>query len=431
MSAPSARCASAAAFSLLLALASCASAGARGGVAPAAPAATAAGGDAVDGQVLITLAAASRPFWERITHQLEVAYHLRAESGWPMRTLGVRCVVFDVPRGGSLERTVQRLAADPRVESAQPVYVFAALGGSDPYLSLQHGADALRLEPVHRWATGRGVKVAVIDTGVDFHHPDLVGRIVTTGDFVAGDRDGFDRDVHGTAVAGILAAAADNDVGIAGVAPEAELLALKACRQSGPDAAAAVCDSFSLAKALDFAVAAGARVINLSLAGPRDPLLARLIDTALGRGVTVVAAARDDGADGGEGFPASLDGVIAVRSAGAPGGAAVPTDGGRMLLAPGVDILTTVPGGGYDFFSGSSMAASQVSGVVALLLEREPSLAPARVARLLRESSRAPAADPDGGGGVVEAQIDACGAVSELLGVVACGPQPAADRLVR
>jgi subtilisin family serine protease len=154
--------------------------------------------------------------------------------------------------------------------------------------------------------------------------------------------------------------------------------------------------------------------------------------------VAVVAAAAPAGANGGgAGFPASLDGVIAVRASGGPslgpGEPAAPAALGRQLAAPGVDILTTVPGGGYDFFSGSSMAAAQVAGVVALLLERQPGLAPERVAGLLRDTAQPAAAPPDGSlppGTAIEAQVDACGAVSELLGVAACGPLPAA-RVVR
>ena len=428
--------AAAAMLALALAAAGCSTTGAVGPEPTAAPAA----GPSAN-RVLITLPEASRPYWERITQQLEVAYHLRAESSWPMRSLKIRCIVFDLPPGRAGQRTMERLGADPRVESVQPIYAFEALGGGDPYSSLQRGRDALRFEPVHRWATGKGVKVAVIDTGVDAHHPDLVGRIVRTGNFVAGDRSDFFADVHGTAVAGILAASADNAVGIAGVAPEAEVFALKACWQSGPDRAAALCDSFSLAKAFDFALSEGAQVVNLSLAGPRDPLLARLIGVALGRGVTVVAAARESrGGGGDESFPASLDGVIAVRASGRPSGeppAAAPaadrTEGGRVLLAPGVDILTTVPGGGYDFFSGSSMAAAQVSGVAALLLERVPGLGPERIGRLLRETARPPGADGVGPptGEVEEAEVDACGAVAQLLGVAACGPAAAGERLVR
>lgn len=440
LAAPPGRRRRVAAAALVFAVAAGCSATARGSGTPPAVAAAGAGGVAgVAGgggdlarQVLITLPEASRRSWERTSRQLEVAYRLRTSGSWSMHALGVRCVVFDVRRGASVEQVVARLAADRRVESAQPIYAFEVLTGGDPYLSLQRGAAALGLESVHRWATGEGVKVAVIDTGVDVRHPDLAARIARAGNFVAGDEGDFSRDVHGTAVAGVLAASADNGVGIVGVAPGAELFALKACRPRGAGSAAAWCDSFSLAKALDFALAGGARVLNLSLAGPRDPLMARLIAAALDRGVVVVAAARNAAAGADEGFPASLAGVIAVRSNGPPGrppSEGDPTDGGRVVLAPGVDVLTTVPGGGYDFFSGASMAAAQVSGLAALLLERDPALSPARIAGLLRDTSRIPVGedrDPAGGGGVATraAEVDACGALSALLGVSACAGAP-------
>ena len=140
------------------------------------------------------------------------------------------------------------------------------------------------------------MRVAVVDTGVDFDHPDLRGRVVKAQNFVdrVGDRN-FTTDVHGTAVAGLIAATAGNGVGIVGVAPEAEIYALKACWQQPPGAREAVCNSYTLAKAVDFAIGQGVQVLNFSLAGPPDPLLGRLIGQALARGIVVVAA------DGGGG----------------------------------------------------------------------------------------------------------------------------------
>ena len=133
------------ALALALAAGGCSAAGIANheSPAPAGP------GRAVS-QVLITLPEVSRPFWERIAHQLEVAYHLRADGSWPMRTLGVRCIVFNLPPGRAGERMMERLGADPRVESVQPIYTFEALGNGDPYSPLQRGANTLRIEPVHR-----------------------------------------------------------------------------------------------------------------------------------------------------------------------------------------------------------------------------------------------------------------------------------------
>jgi subtilisin family serine protease len=161
-------------------------------------------------------------------------------------------------------------------------------------------------------------------------------------------------------VAGVIAAQADNRLGIAGIAPGARLMALRACWQRSP--ADTTCDSLSLAKALSFAIERKAQVINLSLSGPPNVLLGRLIDAALERDAVVVAAV--DPTLAGGGFPASHRGVVAVTST--PGGAA------GTIAAPGRDIPTTQPGGGFGLVSGSSYAAAQVSGLYALLRERSP-----------------------------------------------------------
>ena len=209
---------------------------------------------------------------------------------------------------------------------------------------------------LHAVATGRGVRVAVIDSMVDASQPDLAGQIMTSQDFVLDHPRTAEQ--HGTGVAGIIAGIADNHIGIAGVAPHARLMALRACWQEG--ASGAVCDSLSLAKALYYAIDHDAQVINLSLSGPQDPLLGRLIDMAIARGAVVVGALDPHAADGG--FPADHAGVVAVSddpSTSLPG----------VFTAPGRDTPTAQPGGKFAFVSGSSYAAAHVSGLFALLKE--------------------------------------------------------------
>jgi hypothetical protein len=384
-------------------------------------------------RVLVVLPPAPPGVWERHAVELALEHRLYYYRAWKMETLDELCIVYGLYPGEPLERTVSRLAHDPRVRSAQVVHTFEVLaaprpegGGGDPYAHLQQGAAAMRFDRAHRWATGRGVTVAVVDTGVDVGHPDLAGRVVRADNFVDRGERSFTRDVHGTAVAGVVAAVAGNGVGIAGVAPDAGIHALKACWPVGGDGDRAECDSYTLAQAVDLAVTAGARVLNLSLTGPRDPLLARLLARAVERGVAVVAAVDDARHD--LGFPASLPGVIAVRAAPrdgaavvAPQAAAAGGEGGddRVLLAPGVDVLSTVPGGGYDFFSGSSLAAAHVSGLAALLLERQPRLAPAELARRMAAAR-----------GGATAAVDACRAVADLVGAAGGCSEPA-DRLAR
>jgi len=365
-------------------------------------------------QVMVTLKPAPPDLWSRTTYELEQTYRLQTIFAWTMVSLSERCIVFEIPRSHSQEEILRRLRADPRVGTAQPIETFDALavGASsynDPYAHLQRSIQALTLEKAHRWATGKGVRIAVIDTGVDVDHPDLRGRITRVGNFVERGEQGFTSDVHGTAVAGVIAAATNNQVGIVGVAPQSEIYALKACWPKAPGTREAVCDSYTLARAIDFAITQGVQILNFSLAGPPDPLLARLIGAALQRGIVVVAA---DAGDGRRTFPATLKGVIGVLGLDQVSGGGRPRASPADLGAPSVDILTTVPHGSYDFFSGSSLAAAQVSGVVALLLEREPRLTPAKLAELLRRTAHTANA--------TLAQVDACAALASALGQGNC-----------
>ncbi len=261
-------------------------------------------------------------------------------------------------------------------------------------------------------ATGRGVRVAVVDTGVDVGHPDLKNRIANASNFVDRGEQTFTSDIHGTAVAGVIAADGESEGRIASAAPEAEIFALKACWPQPAGSRQAVCNSYTLARAINFAIAEHAQILNFSLAGPADPLLARLVRAALARGITVVAA---EAPAATASFPASLDGVIAVVASDLDGGLRAPVPAGSRLAAPGVDILTTVPHGSYDFFSGSSLAAAEVSGIAALLLERNPKLTPAQVREALFKSAKPiklQPGDPDPDVSLV----DACAAVAQIAG---------------
>src|SRR5689334_12001630 len=246
----------------------------------------------------------------RIAEGLASQYGLKIIDAWPMPALGVDCFVMETQGTSSLARLVEKLSLDPRVESAQSMNLFHVLGYNDPLYSLQPAATSWHLADLHRITTGKNVRVAEIDTGVETAHPDLSGRVALSRNFV--DERTEVAEAHGTEVAGIIAAAGNNGIGIVGVAPEARLLVLRACWQTSGSGDPAVCSSFTLAKALQFALSADAQVINLSLGGPRDRLLERLLDTALSRGITVVGAADPGSSDGG--FPASHRGVLAIAT---------------------------------------------------------------------------------------------------------------------
>ena len=376
-----------------------------------------------DRQIIVTLASAPSELQDAMRGTLARSHGLREVGAFPLVSVGVQCVVFQVPDGRSIDDVIVRLRRDSLVESAQANQVFGglALAHTDPYASLQYGAHAIRADLAHRWATGRGVRLAVVDTGIDTSHPDLRGRILKTATFVEGGERTFTTDSHGTAVVGVIAAGADNGIGIFGIAPDAQIIAAKACWHRSRDTLEAVCTSWSLAKALDFAITDGVRIINLSLGGPPDPLLARLIRKAQGRGMVVVAAVMDHGASA-PGFPASLESVIAVVGSDSRGLVRVPSSvlQSGLLAAPGVDVLTTAPGGTYNFLSGSSLAAAHVSGIAALLLERSPRLTAAEALQLLLGTARPLPEAGDAGPRAVRGVVDACAAVARLVTAASC-----------
>lgn len=323
--------------------------------------------------LIVTIALDQPKRMREATERLEIQHPIKLVAEWPLSAIDVHCLVFRVAADSDVEALARALSRTEGVQSVQPMQQFGLLGAGyrDEHFELQTALVAINAVKAHRLSTGAEVSVAVVDTGVDVNHPDLAGQVVLSRDFVGDDAHLPSQESHGTAVAGVIAAEAANGKGIVGVAPDARLLALRGCwQQSG----AGRCSSFSLARAINFAIAQEVDVLNLSLAGPHDPLLAELIATALRRGVVVVAA-------GGRSvlgdFPASLEGVIAVESSEESD---VWSDSApQRLPAPGVDIITTAPGGGYDFYSGSSVAAAHVSGVAALLLQHEPSLTPAQL----------------------------------------------------
>jgi subtilisin family serine protease len=383
-------------------------------------------------QIIVTLAPASPEEWAEQTAGLVRDYGLQQAGAFPLKSLGVQCVVFQVPDDQDLEAVVLRVMADTRVESVQPNQVFEGMAErttvpyNDPYASLQHGALAIRADAAHAVATGKGVKVAIVDTGVETDHPDLQGRIVQTQNFVEGGEQSFRQDRHGTAVAGVIGAKPNNQLGIFGVAPDAELLVAKACWHREPTVPQALCSSWTLAKALDFSFLAGAQVVNLSLGGPQDALLARLLLKLATHG-TIVVAAGLDGLGGNVGmdlgFPASHEAVIGVVSGNRDGRPRSTEWGKRQapLIAPGQEIVTTVPKQAYDVLSGSSLAAAHVTGAIALLLEHHPRLTSGQAYTLLQRTVRTgeghgltPSSERAGG------IIDVCAALNDLLHRQAC-----------
>jgi len=293
----------------------------------------------------------------RVGARLAAAHGFTLVTLWALPALGMDCVVLALPPEANVADSIAALQSHPEVAWAQTMNEFHAQGHADPLYALQPVAAQWHLDELHAVATGRHVHVAIIDSGVDDTHPDLVQAVQARANFV--DGQGWVAELHGTAVAGLVAARADNGIGIVGIAPDAQLYALRACWEVS--AQQTLCNSLSLAKALSFAIEHRADVINMSLSGPADLLLGRLIDVALSQRQQVVAAV--DARAAGGGFPAAYPGVIAVADAQAESSP-------RSIdawAAPARDLPTTVPGGGWRMVTGTSFAAGEVSGLLAVM----------------------------------------------------------------
>ncbi len=345
----------------------------------------------------------------QVMRSLEEEYGLREVSAWPIVPLNLHCAVLELPAGADRQNLLATLSRDRRIALAEPLQTFATRTDyNDPYVGLQRGFQEMHVADAHPWSRGEGVKVAIIDTGADIAHPDLARSILTAQNFVDSDSEQFRLDRHGTEIAGVIAAVANNRQGIVGVAPGAHLLILKACWQIRNDADGARCNSFTLAQALGAALDAHAQVVNLSLAGPEDRLLSDLIREGLRRGVVFVGAAAPGSPEGKPGL-LHQQGVIEV--AGSENQAAQ----GSSLHAPGREILTLLPGGRYDFASGDSISTAQVTGIIALLLAKNPRLTASGAYELLRDTSI-----HVGTGGDESEHVDACAAMIALVGRGSC-----------
>ncbi|MBO2446828.1 peptidase S8 [Actinomadura barringtoniae] len=283
---------------------------------------------------------------------------------------------------------------------------------ADPMAGKQWGLDAMKLPDAWKTTKGKDVVIAVVDTGTDTGHPDLKDHIVKGYDFVSGDDDPKDQNGHGTHVSGIAAAVTDNGVGIAGDAPDAKIMPVRALDTLGSG------DNQTITKAIMWAADHGAKVINLSLG--ESGLMSRFLKGgvlnaaftyAYGKGAVVVAAAGNDstfkqpyqvttpvlivGASDQDGKPASFSNFGAQQA----------------VSAPGVHILSTLPTyktqetlkntSGYGYLDGTSMAAPQVSGLAALLIAQGRS--PAQTMQIIRQTAKNPSGDARLGLGIVDA----------------------------
>ncbi|BCJ59023.1 type VII secretion-associated serine protease mycosin [Micromonospora endophytica] len=282
-----------------------------------------------------------------------------------------------------------------------------------------------RLSPL---ATGSGVTVAVIDSGVDRRHPQLAGQVLTGTDLLDPGGDGtLDCVGHGTGVASVIAAAPQDGIAFRGLAPDARILPVRISEQqvvegrgSGRTVGA---DDF--ARAIRWAVDNGADVLNLSVVLYADhPAVRAAVAAALARDVVVVAAAGNlHGSGDPRPYPAAYDGVLGVGAVGGDGVRAAFSQAGAYvdLVAPGTDVLIAAPGRGHHRAEGTSYAVPFVAATAALLRQYRPELSAVEVAARIVAT-----ADPAPEGGYGAGVLNPYRAVTETGGV----PHPAGSPVV-
>ncbi len=336
--------------------------------------------------------------------------------------LGATIGLFRITDRRTVETASRQFATDASVHWVQPNFRYflqeqkAALTEGDP---AQYALAKLRLPQAHRLAHGANVTVAVIDSGVDVEHPELANAIADSFDAL-GSKEG--PHVHGTGIAGAIVSHAR----LMGSAPAARILAIRAFAVA-PNGGEST--SFVILKALDYAAAYGAQIVNMSFAGPNDALIERGISAAVAKGIVMVAAAGNAGAKSPPLYPAANRSVIAVGATDAQDRLfAASNRGGHIAVsAPGVDIFLPAPDEKYQMASGTSFSAAYISGLAALLLERNPALKPDEVRAILMKTARdlgAPGRDDLFGAG----EADAYAAVSAVAPAPATPVATVSDR---
>ena len=345
--------------------------------------------------------------------------HLQSQN-FPL--IGATIGLFRITDRRSVQTVSRELATEASIRSVQLNFRHflqeekAALTEGDP---AQYALAKLRLPQAHTLAHGANVTVAVIDSGVDLKHPELANAIADSFDAL-GSKEG--PHVHGTGIAGAIVSHAR----LMGSAPAARILAIRAFA-AAPNGGEST--SFVILKALDYAAAHGAQIVNMSFAGPNDALIERGISAAVAKGIVMVAAAGNAGAKSPPLYPAANRNVIAVGATDAQDRLfAASNRGGHIAVsAPGVDIFLPAPDEKYQMASGTSFSAAYISGLVALLLERNPALKPDEVRAILMKTARdlgAPGRDDLFGAG----EADAYAAVSAVAPAPATPVATVSDR---
>ncbi len=331
---------------------------------------------------------------------LEQRHRLTRIESQEFTLTGTRLFRWRIPDRRSVANVVRALEGDAQVTSAQPNYLFRLQEDATPREGdpSQYGVAKMRLPQAHAISKGEGVLVAVIDSAVDAAHPELAGTVAQSFDTLSST---LTPHKHGTAIASLIAAHGK----LMGSAPAARILAIRAFDPNGQSAEGS---TFNILKGMDWAAANGARIINMSFAGPADPIIKRAIEGARKKNIIMIAAAGNAGANSPPLYPAADPNVIAVSATDASDKLLEASNRGKYIAvaAPGAQILVAIPDGAYELGDGTSYSAAEVSGIVALMLERNPRLSPDAVRTILMGTAKdlgPKGPDPMFGAGLVDA----------------------------
>jgi len=293
--------------------------------------------------------------------------------------------IVDVPQRS--ERALAALLShNKHIKSAEldlAVKIDSAVVTNDPMRSQQWYIDKVLAPLGWSQATGRGIVIAIADTGVDPNHPDLAARMVPGWNVASNNSDTSDIQGHGTLVAGVAAAIGNNGIGIAGVAPEASIMPIRITTPEQPNFA-----YFSvMAQAIQWAADNKAHVVNLSFANVNSsPTISTAAQYLYERGGVLVVSAGNTGID--DGFPSNPIIVAAGATSSNDARASFSSFGRHVdVTAPGVNTLSTVRGGGYGAWSGTSFSSPITAGVIALIKSANPALRPAQLISVLTDST--------------------------------------------
>lgn len=301
-----------------------------------------------------------------------------------------------VVKASNPARAIAELKRDANVLYAEPNYIAKAIGLASAAPRMGFGVrseDELlgklwgmtKIEAAKAWAVTTGspdVKVAVVDTGIDYNHPDFGGRVAKGFDFINNDDDAMDDHYHGTHCAGSVGAGINNG-GVVGVAPNVSMLAVKVLSRSGSGSYAGV------ANGIIYAADQGSQIISMSLGGPAgSAVIEDAVKHAISKGSLVVAAMGNDNSERPS-YPASAPGVMAVGATTSADKRSSFSNFGKHISvgAPGSDILSTMPGGKFRSLSGTSMACPHTAGLAGLVKSANPGFTAAQIQAHIEKSA--------------------------------------------